>query len=258
MKKRILFAYLLICFLGPPSLLIYLSFSTDWYFPTLFGHPFTLENWELLFTGSSQLLNSGFLSLMLSLSVSAIATTAGFFASRAISYYTQSHWWLVSAFFPYVIAPVVFAVMLNYYFLQLNLSGTLGGVLLAQLFITFPYATIFFHGFWNQHIQNLEGLVATMGGNFFTILKHALFPSARGLYIICFFQCFLISWFEYGLTQYIGVGKIQTLTVLVYRYVGEANPYLAALAGVLLILPPLFLLFFNRKYLLQNVWSLQA
>ncbi|MDX1591815.1 MAG: hypothetical protein R3283_07625, partial [Balneolaceae bacterium] len=67
-----------------------------------------------------------------------------------------------------------------------------------------------------------------------------------------------ISWFEYGLTQFIGVGKVQTLTVMVYRYVSEANPYLAALAGVLLILPPITLLLINRKYLLQNIWRFRA
>ena len=257
-KKRILLLSFFICFLVPPGLLIYLSFSSDWYYPALLSHTFTLDNWRLFFSGSSQLFQSSILSIGLSLSVSVLATTAGFFASRALSYYTRSHLWLMSAYFPYVIAPVVFAVMLNYYFLQLNLSGTLIGVMIAQLFITFPYATIYFHGFWSRHIRNLEGLVMTMGGNFFTVIKHALIPSARGLYIVCLFQCFLISWFEYGLTQFIGVGKVQTLTVMVYKFVSEANPYLAALAGVLLILPPITLLLINRKYLLQNIWRFRA
>lgn len=253
--KRILLAILLFSFIIPFGVLLYLSFSIQWYYPSLTGHPFTVENWTRFLTGSSPLLKSAGLSVMLSLIVSFVATTAGFFASRAITYYTRSRWWLVSAYFPYVIAPVVFAVMLNYYFLQLNLTGTLPGVILAQLFITFPYAVIFFYGFWNKKIQNLENLVSTMGGDFKTIIKHAILPSAKGLLAICLFQCYLISWFEYGLTQFIGVGKIQTLTIMVYRYVSEANPYMAALAGVLLVLPPLVLLLINRRFLLQKVWS---
>lgn len=159
------------------------------------------------------------------------------------------------AYFPYVIAPVVFAVMLNFYFLRFNLTGTIYGVIIAQFFITFPYAVLFFFGFWNSKIRNLENLVATMGGDFRVTLKEAILPSAKGLLAVCFFQTYLISWFEYGLTQFIGVGKVQTLTVMVYRYISEANPYLAALAGFLLVIPPLILLISNRRFLLHKVWS---
>jgi len=258
MKNRILLLFLLLCFLVPVALLVYLSFSVQWYYPSIVSHPFTTEHWMWYLSGSSELLQSTALSVLLSLTVSALSVTCGFFASRAIAYYTESRWWLVSAYFPYVIAPVVLAVMLNYYFLQLQLSGTVGGVIIAQFFITFPYAIIFFYGFWNRQMRNLEDLVSTMGGGFFTTIKHALLPAARGLPTVCFFQCYLISWFEYGLTQFIGVGKVQTLTVMVYRYVSEANPYLAALAGVLLVIPPVLLLITNRKFLLQNVWSPQS
>jgi putative spermidine/putrescine transport system permease protein len=51
------------------------------------------------------------------------------------------------------------------------------------------------------------------------------------------------------------VGKVETLTILVYRYISEANPYLAALAGLLLLIPPLVLLFVNRSFFIQNVWK---
>ncbi|MFO7844965.1 MAG: hypothetical protein R6V27_00280 [Balneolaceae bacterium] len=255
MSKRLVAGFILLSFIIPFGLLLYLSFSTQWHYPSIVSHPFTTEQWAWFLTAGSELLQSAGLSVVLSLSVSLVATTGGFFASRAIAYYTKSRWWLVSAYFPYVIAPVVFAVMLNYYFLQLNLSGTLPGVMLAQLFITFPYAVIFFYGFWNRKIRDLENLVSTMGGDFKVVVEDAILPSAKGLLAVCFFQCYLISWFEYGLTQFIGVGKVQTLTIMVYRYVSEANPYLAALAGVLLVLPPLVLLFVNRKFLLQKVWS---
>ena len=154
-----------------------------------------------------------------------------------------------------MIAPVVLAVMLNYYFLQLGLSGTVFGVMAAQLLITLPYAVILFHGYWNRNIRNFENLVATLGGSFIDKIKHAILPSARGLLTICFFQCFLISWFEYGLTQFIGIGKVETLTIMVYRFMAESNPYLAALAGTVLIIPPLLLLFVNRKFIVRKGWN---
>lgn len=255
MIKRAVTGLIFLSFIIPFGLLVYLSFSSQWYYPSIFSHPFTGENWQIFITGGSGLLQSTALSLGLSATVSFLAVTFGFFTSRAIAYYTSSRWWLVSAYFPYVIAPVVLAVMLNYYFLQLGLSGTVPGVIAAQLLITMPYAVIFFYSFWSRKIRDAENLVLTLGGNFRTVLKHAILPSAKSLLAVCFFQCFLISWFEYGLTQFIGVGKVETLTIMVYRFITEANPHLAALAGVLLILPPLTLLFVNRKFLLPKVWS---
>lgn len=256
MSKKFTLGILWLSFLIPFGLLVYLSLSTQWYYPSLVSHPFTLSHWESFFTGSSGLFKSAGLSVFISLTVSFFATSGGFFISRGIAYHTKSRWWLVSAYFPYVIAPVVLAVMLNYYFLQIGFSGTLIGVMAAQLLITLPYAIIFFYGYWNQNIRNLENLVATMGGNFIQKIKHGSLPSAKGLLVICFFQCYLISWFEYGLTQFIGIGKVETLTIMVYRFVAESNPYLAALAGTLLIVPPIILLFVNRKFIFQKGWSL--
>src|SRR6056297_783083 len=255
MTKRIALTVLALSFLIPFGVLIYLSVSTQWYYPSLISHPFTLSNWQSFLDGQSGVFKSTGLSLFISLMVSTISTSSGFFISRSLVYHTKSRWWLVSAYFPYVIAPVVLAVMLNYYFLQLGLSGTVFGVMSAQLLITIPYAVILFHGFWNRNIRNFENLVATLGGGFIHKIKHAILPSARGLLTVCFFQCFLISWFEYGLTQFIGIGKVETLTIMVYRFVAESNPYLAALAGTVLIIPPLLLLFVNRKFIIRKGWS---
>ena len=189
----------MLSFIIPFGVLVYLSVSTQWYYPAAGLAPVhSCPTGSSFFDGRTGLLNSTGLSLFISLMVSAIATLIGFFVSRGIVYYTTNRWWLVSAYFPYVIAPVVLAVMLNYYFLQLGLSGTVFGVMSAQLLITVPYAVILFHGYWNRNIRNFENLVATLGGSFIDKVKHAILPSARGLLTVCFFQCFLISWFEYG------------------------------------------------------------
>lgn len=243
-------------FLLPAVVLIYVSFSTQWHYPALWSHPFSTEHWQDVFSGGSSVLESAGISVGLSSLVSFSATVLGFFISRGISYYGKSRWWIVSAYFPYVIAPVVLAVMLNVYFLNLGLSGSFQGVFLAQLLITVPYSVIFFYSFWDHTILEKEYLVSTLGGNFMEVVKHAILPDAKSLLVVCFFQCYLISWFEYGLTQFIGVGKVETLTILVYRFVSEANPYLAALSGLLLLIPPLVLLFMNRQFFIQKIWKL--
>ncbi len=133
-----------------------------------------------------------------------------------------------------------------------GLYGTFGGVLLAQLFITFPYGVIFFSSFWNERLRSMEELVKTLGGSTLQAYAKVLVPVARGALMTCFFQLFLISWFEYGLTNLIGVGKVPTLTLRVFQYVNEANLFLAALASCLLILPPVALLWLNRSVVFRE------
>jgi putative spermidine/putrescine transport system permease protein len=76
-------------------------------------------------------------------------------------------------------------------------------------------------------------------------------PVSKPVLLLCFFQTFLISWFEYGLTSVIGLGQVRTLTIALYQYIGEANQYVAALAGCLVCLPPLLLLWLNQRYVYQ-------
>jgi putative spermidine/putrescine transport system permease protein len=51
------------------------------------------------------------------------------------------------------------------------------------------------------------------------------------------------------------VGRVQPLPVKVYGYIGEANPFLAALSSCLLVFPPLVLLWANKRILYREVGS---
>jgi putative spermidine/putrescine transport system permease protein len=74
-------------------------------------------------------------------------------------------------------------------------------------------------------------------------------PLSKNAITLCFFQVFLVSWFEYGLTNLIGSGKVRTLTVSVFNFVTEANIFYAALSCCLLILPPMLLLYINKRFI---------
>ncbi|MEO0473865.1 MAG: hypothetical protein AAF206_29925, partial [Bacteroidota bacterium] len=201
--------------------------------------------------GQSDLGKSLGLSLLISLTVASIATISGFFTSKWIAQSTNRSNWLLIAYFPYVLSPVIYAACVYYYFIVLGLSGNVWGVMLGQTMIAFPFAVILFGEYWNARLQSMEHLVYTLGGNARQALWQILIPLSKGMLLVCFFQTFLISWFEYGLTTLLGVGKVQTLTVRVFVYINEANPFLAAMAGVLLCVPPLILLWINKRFVFQ-------
>lgn len=245
---------LAITFLFPVAYLIVLSLAETWIFPTVIPNAFTLERWIGLWAGNNDLLSSLMLSLVTALSVATIATFTGFFTSKHLAYHAKRNLWMRLSYFPFVLSPVIYAAVLYYYFIEFGLSGNIAGVILVQLLIAYPYSVILFSGFWSKRIGNIETLVQTLGGNRWQTYKRVLFPMAQGLLLVCFFQTFLISWFEYGLTTIIGVGQVQTLTLKVFQYINEANFYNAALSSSLLVLPPIILLYFNKRYLFQNRW----
>lgn len=251
--KPFILSTLVLMVLFPFVYLGLLSLSAEWQFPAVLPDYFGFKNWQTVLNSESSLLQSFLLSIGISISVAFVSTFSGFVISRTVSYHPKKNTLILFTYFPYVIAPVVFAVCLSYFFLKMQIFGTATGVILAQYLISFPYALIFFTSFWGKRTKGFEELVATLGGNRWQTYKKVLLPIAKGMLLICFFQTFLISWFEYGLTSIIGVGKVQTLTIKVFLFIKEANFYFGALSCCLLILPPVVLLYINKKYVFKEL-----
>ncbi len=251
--KPFILSLLVLLVLFPFAYLGLLSLAGDWRFPDVWPAYIGLRNWYAVLSAETSLWQSFLLSVLISVSVATAATFSGFFISRLVYYHPKQHLLTLLSYFPYILAPVVFAACLSFFFLKLGLFGKSGGVVVAQFMVAFPYALIFFGSFWGSKTQQLEKLVATLGGNLWHTFQRVLLPMARGMLLVCFFQTFLISWFEYGLTSIIGVGKVQTLTIKVFLFIKEANFYYGALSCVLLILPPVALLYINKRYVFNKL-----
>ena len=252
-KQQIFRAMWVSALVFPLFLLLVFSLGTDWQFPKIWPG-IDLKSW-LSLSESDVLLHGMVMSLGISTVVAALSTVSAFVVSRYIMSLKSAKNWLLLAYFPFALSPIVYAVCLLFYFNYFNASGTIWGVMLAQFLILFPYGVIVCAGFWNRRIKDLEELTKTMGGNRATRWKEVLWPMGRGILGICFFQSFLISWFDYGMTQFIGVGQVKTLTIHVYVLIGEANPYLAAVAATLLVLPPLIFLAINKRLVFRKEWT---
>ena len=172
---------------------------------------------------------------------------------KYIAYHRHKSLLLFLAYVPYIMSPVILGTCLMYLYIKGNLTGSMSGVMLAHTMFAYGFSIVFFSAFWNSRIRALEDLVYTLGGSVMYAYKKVLLPVSKNALLICFFQTFLISWFQYGLTLLIGSGKVQTLPIKVYEYVGEANMYYAALASCLLVLPPALLLWANKRFVFKTV-----
>jgi len=251
-RRKLIKGLLSLLLLFPFIYLALLSVAGRWPFPDIVPPSLTLQNWINVFLVEGDLSYSFGISVLISLSVAFTATICGFVTSKFIAYSRSREKLMLLSYFPFILSPVIYAACIYYYFIYMDLSGNITGVIIAQLIIAYPYAVIIFSGFWSRRLRSMENLVTTLGGSNLQAYIKVLLPQAKGMLLICFFQTYLISWFEYGLTTIIGVGKVQTLTIKVFQYISEANIYYAAIAACLLILPPAFLLYVNKRFLFKT------
>lgn len=249
LSKKIIASVAIILFTLPFVYLLILSFANEWRFPTLFPRAIRITRWEDALVGNNGIIHGFILSFAIAFFVALFSTLLGFLISRSIAQNERRNLLLFSCYFPLALSPVIYALLINYLFIRIGVSGTVAGIIIAQLMIALPFGILLLNSFWNNEISSLEEVSKTIGADFKQTFFKVLLPAARPHLIVCFFQTFLISWFEYGLTTIIGVGQIQTLTLKVYQYIGEANIYYAAISSCIIVLPIVFLLWINKRFI---------
>ena len=252
MKTFLSTALILLCLL-PFAWLLLASVAGPLPFPDLLPSGLRFDRWGMALRGEGGLGASLALSLLLSTIVAAASTACGFITARHIAYHRHRRHLLLLAYVPFALSPVILGVCLLYVAIRIGLAGTFLGVVLALTVFAYGFAIVFFLGWWTPETRALEDLVHTLGGGEWALFRRVLVPLAGGMLRLCFFQAFLISWFQYGLTQLIGGGAVKTLPLKVYDFVFEASPAYAALASCLLIVPPALLLWINKRFLFKAV-----
>ncbi len=226
----------------PLATLVYLSLVQTWTYPTLFQAEWNFMQWAQLFEAHPSLSTAFLNSIVLGLVMGSGGLIFGFVVARELAAQRSKSAWLQVAFYPYLIAPVVLGAMLQYYFVLWGWSASFFGVMIAQALFILPFSVLIMSNFWTEETRSYLHLGSSLGGSPQALRKALLYPLAKPWMLLTFVQCFLMSWFEYGMTQLVGIGKVPTLTVLSMSFLKEANPHPAALAGILMILP-LVLLF---------------
>lgn len=235
--------------LVPFAYLAVLSLAGPWEFPALLPSGFRADRWIGLLGGGRDLGASLARSWAISMTVGLLATSAGFVTARAIAEHPRRRVLLVAAYLPFAASPVILGVCLLYVYSRLGLAASAPGVALAHMVVAYGFAVVFWVPFWNAEKRAFADLVRTLGGRPLDFYSRVLLPLSRGPFLVCFFQTFLISWFQYGLTLLVGAGKVQTLPLEVYDYVNEADLGYAAVASLLLVVPPVLVSWVHRRVL---------
>jgi putative spermidine/putrescine transport system permease protein len=238
---------ILILCIFPLVYLAILSVTTVWVFPEFLPRGITGFHWSFFLTGTKSVIQTLINGFLLSSMVGLISMIIGFWFSYVISFQDKSRNWINLAYLPYAFAPVIYAFLLQFYFLKAGLSGTWHGVLLAQMLITIPFVVILCAQHWTLEMKQLMECVYSMGGSEWYAFRSVILPVSRPVLLLSFAQSFLFSWFDFGFVSVIGVGKTKTLMLQLYQYIQEANPYIAACSAVVIIIPAAIFLMINSK-----------
>jgi putative spermidine/putrescine transport system permease protein len=234
----------------PFALLLLLSLARDWRYPALWPQVWQNAQWLVFGDEWHSLLTLTLRSLLLAAGVALLATGAGFFTSHAIAHQRHARHWLALALLPFAVPPVVYALCLGQAYTALDLSGQLGGVVLAQWPFAYAYAVLLSHAYWTHHTLALHELAHSLGARSPHIWWRVHLPLARGVLGVCLFQTALISWFDFALVRVVGAGRVETLTLRVFDYLGAGDLRQAAAAALLLITPPLMALMIKPRLLI--------
>ena len=222
-------------------------------YPELWPSDASLSAWRRLGGGAEGLGGSLLVSLALATVVATAGTAAGFLTSRVIAYHRWRGWLLFLAYVPFVLSPVILGVCLLHVAVVIGVSGSFAGVAAGQFIFAYAFEVVLFSGFWSAETRSFEELALTLGGTPAQAFGRAVLPLARGILLVGLFQAFLLSWFDYGLVLVIGSGRVQTLTVRVFEYLGAGNVPLASVSACLLVVPPIVLLCFNKRFLFSRL-----
>ncbi|MGF1510658.1 MAG: hypothetical protein ACFB9M_14285 [Myxococcota bacterium] len=227
----------------PVAYLALLSVAGPWKSDHVFPDSMSWTRWvRILSGGNGDLIKTTMASLVLATVVSVVSTTCGFITSKAVA---ESRWrgeWLALSHLAFGFSPVILGSCLSFIAIRMGLSGTFLGVAMVQIAVTSAFATVLLVPVWTSERRALQSVARTLGARPVQIWRLILWPSCRPLVMVCWAQTFFFSWMQYGLTLTIGAGKVHTLPLEVYDFVFEADLGYAAVASLILIIPPMLLL----------------
>ncbi|TGD41784.1 carbohydrate ABC transporter permease [Pseudotabrizicola sediminis] len=160
---------------------------------------------------------------------------------------------LAMRFIPYV----VLALPLFLIFVNLGLSGSRTGLLLAHLSIHIPFATWMLVGFFDTVPQELEEAGIVDGCNPWHLFWHVSLPVVRSGVIALAILVFIISWNEYLFALFLAGNSAQPLTVGITRFLGgaEAGAEYGVIAAyaVLVIAPVILFALTANRYIVSGM-----
>ncbi len=230
----------------PFLVLVLQAFADSWTAPALLPQEFGLRGFRDGFAGGGA--GDAFVrSLLVAVLVTALSLLLAWPAARVIGERRLRHPGpviLVLAM-PVLISPFAVGTGLTSWFVRLGLTDSIGGLLLAHLVFSLPYAILLLSTGFGSGLSRSEEMAESFGLRPLRRLLLVTLPEIRPTLAVAALFSFLVSWSQYGSSLAISGGS-PTLPVILLPFVGSDAEVAAALSLLLLVPAVLALWASNR------------
>jgi len=241
-----LFPLLCVAALLPLATLLVASVGEGWFWPHPLPPSWTSRHWLAppMMGGGGRLVQATLTSLGISVGTGGLALLLAYPAAQAMSELRGIRRAVAAgaAFLPVAAPPLALGVGLQVTFLSLGLGGRPLGVMLAHTIPAAGYVALFLLGVFTVRGRSLEHEARSLGASRVQTAWMVTIPTLRRPLAEGFFLGFLVSWAQLPLTLLVGQGVVGTLPLEVFSLMQAGQDPLAGVGTVLLVIPPLLLL----------------
>lgn len=202
--------------------------------------------WRSAFANSlSYVLINSAISLLVAIPAAYVFSRYRFLGDRQLFF-----WLLTNRMAP----PAVFLLPFFQLYSAVGLFDTPFAVALAHCLFTVPLAVWILEGFFSAVSRELDEMAHLDGFGFVEFFLKIFIPVNRGAIGVAFFFCFMFSWVELLLARTLSGSAAKPVVVVMTRTVSASGldwGVLAA-AGVLTVIPGVFVVWFVRKHLVKG------
>ena len=225
-------------------------------FVNLFGYDYTLANGAV--TKASGQASQIILGLRNSIMVSLIVTAITTLVVAPLSYvfarleFPFKSTLLAAVLLSVSLPPVSTLIPFYSLYVQLNLIGTLAGLIIVTLTITIPIVAWMLIGFF-RNLPPVENLARVDGFSKLYTFAFIIVPMARGGIAVAAVIAFLFSWNEYVYAQVLVTGSgAVTLPAAMTGFLFQVpRPELLAASLWLTLVPPFIIAFFIHRHIAE-------
>lgn len=227
------------------------SVAHGWRFPDLLPRDLSLKAWTYALSPAAGVLHSLWITTLIALSTTLMAALVGVPAGRALGLhdFPGKRLVLLLLLAPALVPAIAVAPGLHGIFLQLGLTGSVPGVILAHLIPVLPYMTLVMAAVFARFDPQFEDQARSLGARPHQVFCHVTLPAILPGLLTGALFAFLVSWSQYLLTLVIGGGKVQTLPLTLYSFAAAGRNDVTGAIGILYILPGVLILALTARRL---------
>ena len=259
--NKILFCLCVLISCSPLIMLVMLTVSTYWPYPSIMPEVYSAEYYAFVFFHNRQTTMAVITSILLAFFVTLLTLFIAVPAAKSLACYNfrGKAFVKILVLIPLIVPSVAVITGIHVSMIRLGLTGTFFGVAVIQTLFALPYAIRVMTNVFEITGNVLEQQAAVLGAGVSMIFRRITLPRIMPGILSAGALSFTVSIAQYITTFMIGGGRIITVTMLIIPHMQSRQHHVAAVYSVLLIFTALLSLYLSEKvvrsyYSMDNVF----